>query len=63
MRHLHFFVTNRNEFDIHEYLDFFVIQQITMSNAKIDRNIVDFISKRLSHDRMLRKLFSYQNKI
>ena len=61
--HLHLFVTSRDESDIHEYLNLPAIQQVTMSNAGIDRDIVDFISGRLSGDRMLRKLSPYQDKI
>ena len=61
--HLHLFVTSRDEPDIHRSLDLSAIQQVTMSNAGIDRDIVDFISGRLSGDRGLRRLAPYQNKI
>ena len=61
--HLHLFVTSRDEPDIHESLDLPAIQQVTMSNAGIDRDIGDFISGRLSGDRRLRRLSPYQDKI
>ena len=61
--HLHLFVTSRDESDIHEYLNLPAIQQVTMSNAGVDRDIVDFISGQLSGDRRLQRLSSYQDKI
>ena len=63
MGHLHLFVTSRDEPDIHESLNLPTIQQVTMSNAGIDRDIVDFILGRLSGDRRLRRLSPYQDKI
>ena len=61
--HLHLFVTSRDEPDIHQSLGLPAIQQVTMSNTGIDRDIVDFISGRLSGDRRLRRLSPYQDKI
>ena len=63
VRHLHLFVTSRDEPDIRESLTIPVTQQVHMHNADIDKDIADFISQRLREDRRLRKLLLYHDKI
>ncbi len=60
---LHFFITSRNEPDIHESLNLFSTQDVIMKNTGIDQDIVNFISSRLDIDRRLRKWLPYRNKI
>lgn len=63
VRHLHLFVTSRDEPDIREFLDVPATQRIVMHNAGMDKDIADFISGRLNGDRRLRKLLPYRDKI
>lgn len=60
---LHFFITSRNEPDIHESLNLFPTQGVVMKNTEIDQDIANFISGRLDIDRRLRKWLPYRNKI
>lgn len=63
IRHLHLFVTSRDEPDIRESLDLSATQQVVMQDAEIDKDIANFISARLKEDRMLRRLLPYHDKI
>ena len=63
LQDLHFFITSRNEPDIHESLHLFPTQEVIMKNTGIDQDIVNFISSRLDIDRRLRKWLPYRNKI
>lgn len=60
---LHLFVTSRDEPDIRDSLDIAATYEVTMRNAGIDKDIVNFISGRLDADRRLRKLLPYRDKI
>lgn len=63
LQNLHLFVTSRDEPDIRETLKSPGTQPVEMRNARIDEDIANFISGRLSGDRTLRKLLPYRNKI
>ena len=58
IQYLHLFVSSRDEPDIRESLH--IAQQVVMQNTGIDKDIVDFISGRLSVDRRLRRLLPYR---
>ncbi len=59
---LHLFVTSRNERDSYESFDP-SINQVTIQNAGIDKDIAGFISGRLDTDRRLQKWRKYRDKI
>ena len=60
---LHLFITSRDEPDIRDSLDISATQQVTMQNAGIDQDIVDYISGRFDTERRLRKMLPYRDKI
>jgi ankyrin repeat domain-containing protein 50 len=62
---MHFLITSRDEPDIRESLEsltLFPMQQVKMKNARIDKDIADFISGRL-RSRRLQKWSLYHDKI
>ena len=60
---LHLFVTSRDESDIRESLDLSPSHQVGMRNNDNDKDISDFISRRLNTDRRLGKFSPYHTKI
>ena len=63
VRSLHLFVTSRDESDIRESLDHSLVQEVSVHNGEMDRDINDFVSSRLDKDRRLLKLRPYRDKI
>ena len=60
---LHLLVTSRDEPDIRDSFDLSPEYQVKMRNSKIDKDISDSISSRLSTDPGLKKLMQYREKI
>ena len=60
---LHLLVTSRYEQDIHDPLDPGPAQKVGMRNVEIDKDIDDFVSRRLDEDRKLRKWIPFRDKI
>jgi ankyrin repeat domain-containing protein 50 len=60
---LHLLVTSRDEPDIREYLSPAGDEEVVMKNAKINRDISDFISGRLNIDPQLRKWRAHHDRI
>ena len=62
-RGLHLLATSRDEPDIRDALDLSQDQQVKMENDGINKDIANFVSKRLRDDRRLKKWSPYQAKI
>jgi hypothetical protein len=63
LRGLHILVTSRDEIDIREHLDASPVEDVTMKNAGVDKDIEDFIAGYLQQSRALQKWSSYHTRI
>ena len=60
---LHLLVTSRDKRDIRESFDLSPEYQVKMQNSGIDKDIRDFISRRLDTDRLLRNVLPYRKRV
>jgi hypothetical protein len=63
LRGLHILVTSRDEHDIREYLDPSPVEDITMKNSGVEKDIELFIAGHLDQSRALRKWSLYHSRI
>ena len=63
LRGLHILVTSRDELDIREHLHPLPVEDITMKNSGVEKDIKLFIAGHLDQSRALRKWSSYHSQI